>query len=96
MPLDEAIEVMRKGFEEADVKWEEDELNKNITATGGYPHSIQLLGHNLLDEDRDNFVGGDDWERALHRTAIELQKKDFADMYKFEAKPTARKLFWIY
>lgn len=90
MPLEEAEEVMRKGFKEAEITGDEDELKKNIIATGGYPHSIQLLGHNLLDEDRDNHIDKDDWFKALHRTALELQKKDFAELYNFESKSTAK------
>jgi hypothetical protein len=49
-----------------------------------------LLGHNLLDEDRDNRIDKDDWLSALHRTALELQKKDFAELYNFESKATAK------
>lgn len=90
MPLSEAEEVMQKGFKEAEVQWDEGALKRNIIATGGYPHSIQLLGHNLLDEDRDNRIGDDDWTKALHQTALELQKKDFADLYNFDGKPTAK------
>ncbi len=90
MPLEEASEVLRKGFKEVEITWDEEALKKNIIATGGYPHSIQLLGHNLLDEDKDDFVGNDDWAKALHRTALELQRKDFADMYNFQGKPTAK------
>jgi len=90
MPLEEAEEVMRKGFREAEVTWDEEELKKNIIATGGYPHSIQLLGHNLLDEDRNNHIDKEDWFKALHRTALELQKKDFAELYNFESRPTAK------
>lgn len=90
MPLAEAADVMKKAFTEAEVKWDEEELTKNIIASGGYPHSIQLLGHNLLEVDKDNFIGADDWQGAIHRTALELQKKDFADLYEFEGKPTAK------
>lgn len=90
MSFKEAEEVMVKGFQEAEVKWDDAALKNNIIVTGGYPHSIQLLGHNLLDEDKDNFVGSEDWLKANQRTALELQKKDFAHLYNFEGKPTGK------
>ncbi len=90
MSLEEAGEAMTKGFQAAGVGHDEHELRKNIIATGGYPHAIQLLAHNLLEEDNNDFIGQDDWNIALLRTALELQKKDFADMYHFETKPTVK------
>ncbi|HLD45046.1 MAG TPA: ATP-binding protein, partial [bacterium] len=48
MSLEEAGEAMTKGFQAAGVGHDEHELRKNIIATGGYPHAIQLLAHNLL------------------------------------------------
>ena len=90
MPIDEAKEVLTKGFKEAEVAWDKVALDDNILATGGYPHSIQLLGHNLLECDSDNQIDGSDWDKAIHRTATELQRKDFAEMYDFHGKASAR------
>lgn len=89
MPVDEAKEVLVKGFNEAEVKWDQVALDNNILATGGYPHSIQLLGHNLLEMDKDRQIDGSDWDTAIRRTATELQSKDFAEMYNFHGKPSA-------
>jgi len=90
MPAGEAEEVLIKGFKEAEVTWNQTALDSNILATGGYPHSIQLLGHNLLECDTDNQIDGGDWDKAIHRTAQELQSKDFAEMYNFHKKPSAQ------
>lgn len=90
MPIDEAEEVLIKGFKEAGVTWNQTALDSNILATGGYPHSIQLLGHNLLECDIDNEIDGEDWNRAIRYTAQELQRKDFAEMYSFHKKPSAQ------
>ncbi|MBU0896206.1 MAG: ATP-binding protein, partial [Candidatus Omnitrophica bacterium] len=89
MPVDEAKEVLTKGFKEAEVLWDQAALDSNILATGGYPHSIQLLGHNLLEVDGDNQIDGFDWDKAIHRTAAELQSKDFSGMYNFHGKTSA-------
>lgn len=90
MPVEEAKEVLLKGFKEAEVTWDQVALDNNILATGGYPHSIQLLGHNLLEGDIDDQIDGSDWDKAIHRTAAELQRKDFAEMYGFHGKAGAR------
>lgn len=90
MLVDEAKEVLVKGFKEAEVKWDQSALDNNIFATGGYPHSIQLLGHNLLETDTDGQIDGVDWDNAIHQTAKELQRKDFAEMYDFHGKASAR------
>jgi len=90
MPVDEAKEVLVKGFKEAEVTWDQSALDNNILATGGYPHSIQLLGHNLLEIDIDGQINSDDWDSAIHQTAKELQRKDFASMYDFHGKASAR------
>jgi len=76
----EAKEVMVKGFKEAQLRWDETSLDQKILATGGYPHSIQLLGHNLLEVDNDGYIDNTDWDKAINRTATELQRKDFAEM----------------
>lgn len=90
MPIDEAKEVLIKGFKDAEVTWDQIALDNNILATGGYPHSIQLLGHNLLEIDTDGRIDGADWDSAIHQTAKELQRKDFAEMYDFHGKAGAR------
>jgi hypothetical protein len=90
MPVEEAKEVLTKGFQEAEVTWDQVALDNNILATGGYPHSIQLLGHNLLEIDTDSQIDGADWDNAIHQTATELQRKDFASMYDFHGKASAR------
>ena len=90
MLMDEAEEVLVKGFKEAEIKWDENSLKKYISVTGGYPHSIQLIGHNLLEEDKDDYINDSDWNNAIGRTAIELQRKDFATFYQFNGKPGGR------
>lgn len=90
MPIEEAKEVLTKGFKEANVKWDQSSLDEYILATGGYPHSIQLLGHNLIECDSDNLIDDEDWEKAINRTAKELQRKDFAEMYDFHGKASVR------
>ncbi|MBN1929987.1 MAG: ATP-binding protein [Desulfobacterales bacterium] len=90
MPIEESKEVLTKGFNEAKVKWDQASLDKYILTTGGYPHSIQLLGHNLIEFDIDDFINDIDWENAIKHTATELQKKDFAEMYNFSGKISGR------
>jgi len=54
----------------------------NIGAAGGYPHSLQVLGHNLIEVDSDGSINADDCEpRPYSRSAHELQTKEFAKMY---------------
>lgn len=90
MPIDEAMDVLRKGFTAAEVKWDEQALLTNISTGGGYPHSIQILGHNLIERDKDGFIDGEDWSEVIFDTAIELQEKDFSTMYNFRKKQTER------
>lgn len=90
MPIEEAKEVLIKGFKEANVTWNQSSLDKYILATGGYPHSIQLLGHNLIEYDIDSFIDDTDWTKAINHTATELQQKDFAEMYNFLGKVSGR------
>ena len=90
MPKEEAKEVLIKGFEQITVGYDKDVLDQNIMITGGYPHSIQMIGHNLIEVDMDDYIGQDDWDRAITKTAEELKTKDFADMYNFIGKPTLR------
>ena len=88
MPLDEAAEVLIKGFKDAELVWDKDALERNIPVTGCYPHSIQVGGHHLVDLDSNGNIEQDDWEKAIHKTATELQEKDFSRMYSFTGKQT--------
>ena len=88
MPKNEAKEVLTKGFQQLNVTYDEKLLEQNIMITSGYPHSIQMIGHNLVEVDVNNHIGKDDWEEAKKRTAEQLQTKDFADMYNFRGKRT--------
>lgn len=90
MPTIETKEVLTKGFEEIEVSWDSNALDKHIVITGGYPHSIQLLGHNLIENDRDKFIDEQDWNTSIEHTATQLQRKDFADMYNFHGKRSGR------
>jgi len=83
MPDSEAIEVLEKGFKEAEIISDHDLLEQNIAAAGGYPHSIQLLGHNLINVDVDKSINKDDWDKAFMATTKELQSKEFSSMYSF-------------
>lgn len=92
MPLEEAKEVLIKGFKDINVTYDDSELNHFIGFTAGYPHSIQVLGHNLIEVDTDGKITIDDWNKAIARTTIELTTKDFSSLYKFDKKPTAKEL----
>lgn len=83
MPENEAAEVLKKGFKEADYKWEDHTLEGKIKVAGGYPHSIQVLGHNLIETDRDGNIDAKDWEEAIQKSAQALQSKEFSKMYAF-------------
>ena len=88
MPLKEAVEVLTKGFQVAGVRWDELALNSNIGIAGGYPHSIQVLGHNLIEKDTDRYIDKKDWSDVIFDTALELQEKDFSTMYSFRKNLT--------
>lgn len=92
MPLLEAAEVLQKGFTEAKVSWDEDALLDNIIVTGGYPHSIQMIGHNIIEVDVDMRIDDKDWDEAIDKTAYDLQAKDFATLYDFKGKPSINEL----
>lgn len=96
MPDDEACEVLTKGFSAAEVKWDEVALKNSISVAGGYPHSIQLLGHNLIEKDTDRNIDQADWGSVIFDTAIELQEKDFSTMYTFWKKQTQRDQLLIF
>ncbi len=83
MPDEEAKLVLKKGFEMAKVKWDEKALNENISVAGGYPHSIQIIGHNLIKSDNDGNIDQADWFDAIFEAAEELKSKEFSAMYSF-------------
>jgi AAA ATPase-like protein len=89
MPLEEAKDVLVKGLNEVKVTFDEEPL-ENVMITGGYPHSIQVLGHNLIEVDNDDHIDKEDWETAVSKTALELQTKDFSSLYNFKGKKTLR------
>lgn len=86
----EAGEILTKGFDEVDVAYDADSLKKNILVTGGYPHSVQIIGKNLIEVDTDMNISNEDWKEAINLTAKELTTKDFAEFYKFSGKPTGK------
>ena len=90
MPLQEAVEVLTKGFDEIDIKYDKKEVEKFVIQTGGYPHSIQLLGHNVVSIDEDDQISSEDWNQAVFKTALDLKSKDFSDFYNFDGKQTLR------
>lgn len=90
MPLKEACEVLSKGFNEIEVSYNAEILQNNINVTGGYPHSIQLLGHQLIENDTNNDIQEDDWDKAIFGTAYDLRTKEFATMYSFNKALTKK------
>lgn len=90
MPENEAQEILTKGFDQAQVKYDKQVMCDNINKAGGYPHSIQVLGHNLIETDKDKYIDHEDWEQAIKRTAVELQHKDFSNFYSFNGKTRQR------
>jgi len=90
MPRNEAREILIKGFEKVGLTFDKDALDRNIDVAGGYPHSIQIIGHQLVDVDQDDHIGEDDWKQALQMAAVELARKDFLEMYDFNGKGTLR------
>ena len=90
MPDNEAQEILTKGFDQAQIKYDKQIISNNIDKSGGYPHSIQVLGHNLVEIDNDNYIDQDDWTKAIKQTALELQHKDFSNLYSFNGKVRQR------
>ena len=86
MPDNEAQEILTKGFESAKIKYDKQLIKDHINKAGGYPHSIQVLGHNLVETDSNNYIDKDDWEQAIKQTALELKRKDFSLLYSFNGK----------
>lgn len=90
MPRNEAKEVLTKGFSISKLTHDDHALEQNIDVAGGYPHSIQVIGHNLVEVDRDGKIGADDWTSALMKSAAEMARKEFSDLYDFKGKGTLR------
>ena len=86
MPNNEAEEILTKGFNQAQIKYDKKVVSDNIYKAGGYPHSIQVLGHNLVEIDNDNYINQEDWTKAIKKTALELQHKDFSSLYSFNGR----------
>jgi|AntRauTorckE6833_2_1112554.scaffolds.fasta_scaffold03873_5 hypothetical protein len=83
MPPNEASEVLKKGFDSVSTTYDDSVILKNIESAGGYPHSIQILGHNIIETDKDNNIDQEDWDEAVFNTAFELRSKDFSKMFSF-------------
>lgn len=90
MPDSEAQELITKGFNEAGVTHSAHDLEEYIQYAGGYPHCLQIIGHHVIEVDKDNNIDSSDWTKALDSAALELQSKDFSNLYNFEGKPTLR------
>ncbi len=65
-------------------------LCAKIVVANGYPHSIQVVGHNLVDVDSDGIINESDWTTTIHKTAVELRRKDCSAMYAFGGRKTGR------
>jgi hypothetical protein len=91
MPIDEAALILTKGFDEAEVTYDAKEVTKYVAQTGGYPHLIQLLGHNVLSLNPESTnITTSKWDTAILKTAVDLQQKDFSSLYDFTGKQTLR------
>ena len=91
MPENEAKELLTKGFNKIkDLKYDPSSLDKYVTVAGGYPHSLQVLGHYLVEIDNDNNISNGDWNKAIVNSANELRSKDFSSFYSFNGKSTLR------
>ena len=65
-------------------------MDKYVSVAGGYPHSLQILGHQLVEIDNDNNISNGDWNEAIIISANELRSNDFSNLYSFNGKPTLR------
>jgi len=83
MPEIEVIETFEKGFNEAKVKWDEEELKKRVWLTGGYPLAIQVMGYHLIEADNNSNITEPDWEASVAKSANELIDKEFSAYYSF-------------
>lgn len=92
MSTKESLEVLTKGFDHLQLKYNKDEVGNCVEKTAGYPHSIQLLGHNIISEYKDNNIDTQDLTNATAKTALELRSKSFSSFYNFEGKATLREI----
>ena len=83
MPDSEAQEILEKGFKEAGIEYDKDCLKK-IEIAGGYPHSVQIIGHLLIENDEDNKIDQTDWGKVMYTAVMQLRRKEFATMYTFD------------
>jgi Cdc6-like AAA superfamily ATPase len=83
MPENEAMDVLKKGFVAAEITWDEEALKKNTSVAGGYPHSIQVIGHSLINSDKDGNIDQEDWDDATLEATFALKSKEFSSMYSF-------------
>lgn len=90
MPLDEAKEILIKGFDEVELGHEEKDVQNFIAFTGGYPHAVQVLGHNVIEKVYGEKITTENWIDGIHQTAIELASKDFSNLYRFDKKTTVK------
>ncbi len=100
MPYGEAKEVLVKGFDDVQIEYNQEELDAKVKLAGGYPYSLQVLGHNLIEVDTNNLIDADDWGEAISEAARELQDKDFLNLYNFKGKQKLREeimniLAWV-
>jgi Cdc6-like AAA superfamily ATPase len=92
MPLNEAKEILIKGFNEVNLKYDEKDLDNFIAYTGGYPHAVQVLGHNVVEKVYGDEILNAHWIEGVHLTAKELASKDFSNLYKFNKKTTSKEV----
>ncbi len=90
MSNEEASEILKKGFDKVGVNYNSKEVFKYVKYTGGYPHSIQLLGHNIIAKNTNNTINENILKNAIIDTALDLRNKEFSDFYDFEGRPTLR------
>ncbi len=90
MPHEEAKDVLVKGFNEVEIEYDKKVLDEKVKLAGGYPHSLQVLGHNLIEVDTNNYIDASDWDEAISGAARELQDKDFLNLYNFKGKQKLR------
>jgi hypothetical protein len=90
MPEEEAMEVLEKGFKAAKLNYDLAAINKNISIAGGYPHSIQMIGHQLIEVDKDDNINQEDWDDAAFKAALILKTKEFSNMYSFGKTNTTK------
>lgn len=83
MPEIEVIETFEKGFNEAQVEWDVEELKKQVWLTGGYPLAIQVMGYHLIEADNDSNITEADWKKSVAKSADELIDKEFSAYYSF-------------